>query len=170
MSTESSKITLTIEKPKAEDEGWGDADKPKLADPRLMEQQTGRDFARIRRCSVFAPGAGDSWVQGEIPSLAGPARLWLTFVEQGGGGRFRLAQFSLWAKRSGWDKVAGAMAEIQGDSAADSGSDRFLTWQDDQHETMMFVDEKHPDEFAIAIGDLRLRRLMTSPGTSSHVE
>lgn len=145
-----------------------DADKPKLANPALMESQSGRGPARVRRCSVFTPGTNDKWVPAQIPSLAGPARLWLTFVEQGIGGRFRLAQFSLWAKRDGWDKTAKAMGDILGPSTA--GTDRFMTWQDDQHETMMFVDEKNPDEFAIAIGDLRLRRLLKSPGTSSHIE
>lgn len=145
-----------------------DTDKPKLADPGLLEHRSGRGPARIRRCAVFVPGGNGGWVQGEVPSLAGPARLWLTFVEQGIGGRFRLAQFSLWAKRDGWDKVARSMGDILGASTA--GTDRFLTWQDDLHETMMFVDEKYPDEFAIAVGDLRLRRLLKSPGTSSRIE
>jgi hypothetical protein len=43
---------------------------------------------------------------------------------------------------------------------------RFLGWQDEQHETLMFVDEKYPDEFAVAVGDIRLRKLMKSPGTA----
>ncbi|MDO8607417.1 MAG: hypothetical protein Q7R40_12845 [Phaeospirillum sp.] len=146
-----------------------DADKPKLVNPSLLELQSARGPTRVRRCSVFQPGGGDVWVPGMVPSLAGPARLWLTFVEQGIGGRFRLAQFSLWAKRdNGWDKVAKSMEAIMGASTA--GTDRFLTWQDDQHETMMFIDEKYPDEFAVAIGDLRLRRLLKSPGTSSRPE
>ncbi len=145
-----------------------DSDKPKLANPALMEHQGGRGPTHVRRCSVFAPGGESGWVQGEVPSLAGPARLWLTFVEQGTDGRYRLAQFSLWAKRDGWDKVVKSMTDIHGPCTA--GTDRFLTWQDEQHETMMFVDEKNPDEFAIAIGDLRLRRLLKSPGTFSRIE
>lgn len=143
-----------------------DTDKPRLANPSLLAPQPGR--ARIRRCSVFMSGGDGGWVPGEIPSLAGPAQLWLTFVEQGTGGHFRLARFSLWARLDGWDKVARSMTEIQGPSTA--GTDRFLTWQDDQHETMMFVDAKNPDKFAIAIGDLRLRRLLKSPGTFSRTE
>ena len=145
-----------------------DTDKPKLANPALMEHQGGRSPVRVRRCSVFAPGGDAGWVQATVPSLAGPARLWLTFVEQGTGGRLRLAQLSLWAKRDGWDKVAKAMTDLQGASLA--ASDCFLIWQDDQYETTMFADEKNPDEFAIAIGDTRLRRLLKSPGTFSRPE
>ena len=146
-----------------------DTDKPKLADPALMELQGGRSPVRVRRCSVFAPGSNTAgWVPGTVPSLAGPARLWMTFVEQGTGGRLRLAQLSLWAKRDGWDKVAKSMADLQGASPA--ASERFLTWQDDQYETTMFVDEKNSEEFAIAISDIRLRRLLKYPGTVSRPE
>jgi hypothetical protein len=146
-----------------------DTDKPKLAKPALMEIQGGRGSDRVRRCSVFAPGSdGGGWVQGMVPSLAGPARLWMTFVEQGGGGRLRLAQLSLWAKRDGWDKVAKSMADIQG--ASPTASERFLNWQDDQYETTMFADEKNSEEFAIAISDIRLRRLLKYPGTFSRPE
>lgn len=139
-----------------------DPDKPKFDQPRYMDPPTSRGAVRIRRCAVFAPGPNDVWHLGEVPSLAGPARLWMVFVEQGTGGRFRLAQLSLWAKRDGWDKVAAALAELKGPSTA--GTDRFLSWQDDQFDTTMFVDEKYPDEFAVSVGDVRLRRLMRSPG------
>ncbi|RAU23048.1 hypothetical protein CU669_04975 [Paramagnetospirillum kuznetsovii] len=140
-----------------------DSDKPKLDQPKYMDPPSNRGPVRIRRCAVFAPGDGDVWHLGQVPSLAGPARLWLVFVEQGIGGRFRLAQFSLWAKQDGWDKAAQALIAAQGPSTA--GTDRFLSWQDDQYDTTMFIDEKYPDEFAVAVGDVRLRRLMKSPGS-----
>lgn len=82
-----------------------DADKPKLSEPRLMDNPH-RGSDHVRRCALFAKGADGGWDLASIPTLAGPARLWLTFVEQGGGGRYRLAQLSLWAKMGGWDKVA----------------------------------------------------------------
>jgi hypothetical protein len=145
-----------------------DAEKPRLDQPKFMDPPSNHGPVRVRRCAVFAPGAGDVWHLGQVPSVAGPARLWMIFVEQGIGGRFRLAQFSLWAKLDGWDKIATALIGLQGPSTA--GTDRFLSWQDDQTETTMFIDEKNPDEFAVSVGDVRLRRLLKSPGTNYRSE
>ncbi|CAA7613083.1 conserved exported hypothetical protein [Candidatus Terasakiella magnetica] len=144
-----------------------DADKPRLAEPRLMDSQGGRSNVHIRRCSIFQAEQGDIWSQATIRSVAGPARIWMIFVQQGGIGRFRLAQFSLWAKTDGWDATAKVLSDILGPAAA---IDRLLTWQDDQHDVMMFADEKRSDEFAVAVGDSRLRRLMKSPGNTSRPE
>ncbi|OAN52361.1 hypothetical protein A6A04_01335 [Paramagnetospirillum marisnigri] len=144
-----------------------DPDKPRLEQPKFMDPPSARGPVRIRRCAVFAPGEGERWRLGHIPSLAGPSRLWLVFVEQGIGGRFRLAQLSLWAKRESWDKVARSLGDSLG---AGMATDRLLSWQDDQFETTMFMDEKYPDEFAVSVGDIRLRRLMRSPGTIQRTE
>lgn len=141
-----------------------DGDKPRLANPRMMEQQRGRGADHLRRCSVFADAGGNSWVQANIATAFGEARLWLIFVEQGANGRYRLAQFSLWSKQGNWDKAAGLLKSILGEPA--TLAERFLGWQDEQHDTQMFIDEKNPDEFAVAIGDMRLRKLMKSPGTT----
>ncbi|MBI3446302.1 MAG: hypothetical protein HY055_13335, partial [Magnetospirillum sp.] len=135
-----------------------DTDKPRLARPGLMEQQRGRTADHLRRCSIFADGGDNSWTQANIATAFGPARLWLIFVEQGANGRYRLAQFSLWSKRDNWDKAAGLLKSILGEPA--TLAERYLGWQDEQHETQMFIDEKNPDEFAVAIGDQRLRKLM----------
>jgi len=145
-----------------------DQDKPVLAAPKLMAPQAGRTGGRVRRCSVFAAGPAQAWAQATLPTLAGPARLWLTYVEQGNGGRYRLAQVSLWAKRDSWTVVADRLSAILGEPLA--GSDRFLSWEDEQHDTLMFIDEKQPDEFAVAVGDIRLRKLLKSPGSSVHPE
>ena len=142
-----------------------DSDKPKLAKPRMMEQQRGRGADHLRRCSVFAEGGADGWSLANIPTAFGEARLWMIFVEQGAQGRYRLAQFSLWSRKDNWDKAAGLLGATLGEPATQA--DRFLGWQDDQHETQMFIDEKNPDEFAVAIGDLRLRKLMKSPGITT---
>jgi hypothetical protein len=147
-----------------------DTDKPAVMIPaKLMDPLPGRGSARVRRCSVFQQEPGNIWRQATIPSLAGPARLWLTFVEQGTG-HYRLAQLSLWAKRETWDKVAKTMGDILGPVMGAAEGERFLDWQDEQHDVMMFQDEKNPDEFAIACGDTRLRRLMKSPGSPARIE
>ncbi len=141
-----------------------DADKPRLANPGLMKPQRGRGADHVRRCSVFADDGTDNWVQAGVATVFGEARLWLIFVEHGAQGRYRLAQLSLWAKSTDWDKAAGLLGAMLG--APSTKAPRFLGWQDEQHETLVFIDEKYPDEFAIAVGDIRLRKLMKSPGTA----
>jgi hypothetical protein len=139
-----------------------DEDAPKLADPLLLKRQGGRDSARVRLCTVVTPGPGPGWEQSSLPTLAGPARVWLLFVEQGNG-RHRLARISLWAGRDGWDRVASALGQVLGPPS--TSGDRLLSWEDEQHETLMFLDPKDPKEFAVAVADLRLRKLLKSPGT-----
>ncbi|CAA7621268.1 hypothetical protein [Magnetospirillum sp. SS-4] len=140
-----------------------DVDKPRLEPARILEPQSGRGSARVRRCSVFAPAAGgEVWTQAAIATLAGPARLWLVFVEQGAGGRFNLVQVRLSAARDQWDRIAAALGGTLGPGAADGS--RYLSWVDSRHETLMFVDGKHPSEFKIVVDDVRLRRLLRSPG------
>lgn len=141
-----------------------DTDKPRLARPGLMAQQRGRGADHVRRCALFVDDGTGAWVQAARDTAFGPARLWLIFVEQGASGRYRLAQLSLWAKTSEWDRAARVLGDLLGPPAAKA--EGLLTWLDEPHETMMFVDEKYPDEFAVAVGDVRLRRLMKSPGTS----
>ncbi|CCG42609.1 conserved exported hypothetical protein [Magnetospirillum molischianum DSM 120] len=138
---------------------------PKLADPQLLKRHNSRDPSRVKFCTIIAPGSEAGWELASIPSLAGPARLWLLFVEQGGGGRHRLARVSLWAHRDGWDKVASTLTDLLGQP--DAGGDSLLIWEDEQHETLMFLDPKSPDEFAVAVADLRLRKLLKSPGLSN---
>jgi len=142
-----------------------DEDVPKLADPLLLKRQNSRDSTRVKLCTILAPGSGAGWELSSIPSLAGPARMWMLFVEQGGGGRHRLARVSLWAHRDGWDRVATALTELLGQP--DAGGDSLLIWEDEQHETLMFLDPKSLDEFAVAVADLRLRKLLKSPGFSN---
>lgn len=144
----------------------GDDNMPRLADPTLLEPLTGRASGRIRFCTVVALAEGSTtrWSQAEIPSLAGPARLWLVLVEQGGGGRYRLARVSLWAGRDAWDKVVEAVTALLGPPSA--GGAQMLGWEDAQHETLMFLDPKDPDSFAIAVADLHLRKLLRSPGAA----
>ncbi|EME70405.1 hypothetical protein H261_08783 [Paramagnetospirillum caucaseum] len=141
-----------------------DTDKPSLANPGQMKPQRSRGADHVRRCSVFADDGGDSWRQAGVATVFGEARLWLIFIEHGAQGRYRLAQLSLWAKAGEWDKAAGLLGALLGEPS--TRASRFLGWQDEQHETLMFIDEKHPDEFAVAIGDIRLRKLMKSPGTA----
>ncbi len=145
-----------------------DADKPKLAEPRLLELRHGRSGLHVRRCTVLAPGANGAWELSPVPTLAGPTRLWLLFVEQGGGGRYRLAQISLWAKVDAWNKVAAKLSEALGPAMA--FTDSFLNWEDEQSETLMFVDRKRPGEFAVSVGDVRLRKLIRSPGPITRPE
>lgn len=140
-----------------------DTDKPKLANPGLMAQQRGRGADHVRRCALFVDDGTGTWVQAARDTAFGPARLWLIFVEQGASGRYRLAQLGLWAKTSEWDKAAKLLGDVLGPPAA--RAEGLYTWMDEQHETLMFVDEKYPDEFAVAVGDIRLRKLMKSPGT-----
>jgi hypothetical protein len=142
-----------------------DPDKPRLANPGLMQAQRSRGADHVRRCAVFADDGKGNWAIAGVPTVLGEARLWLIFVEQGAQGRYRLAQFSLWGRNSEWDKAAGLLGAMLGDPS--TRADRFLGWMDDQHETLMFIDEKYPDEFAIAVGDVRLRKLMKSPGTAT---
>jgi hypothetical protein len=143
-----------------------DTDKPRMTQSQVLDSQPSRGPARVRRCAVLAPLAEPSglWDMGTIPTVAGPARLWLVFVEQGIGGRFRLAQLRFSAGRENWDKTATALAEVLGPGAA--AKSRYISWQDSQHETLVFVDEKYPAEFNIVIDDLKLRRLLRSPGSS----
>lgn len=141
-----------------------DTDKPRLANPGLMKTQRSRGADHVRRCAVFADDGTDTWSIAGVPTALGDARLWLIFVEQGAQGRYRLAQFSLWGRNSEWDKAAGLLGALLGEPS--TRGHRFLGWQDEQHETLMFVDEKYPDEFAVAVGDIRLRKLMKSPGTA----
>ena len=142
-----------------------DTDKPRLANPGLMQAQRSRGSDHVRRCSVFADDGKDNWALAGIPTVFGPARLWLIFVEHGAQGRYRLAQFSLWAKVGDWDKAAGLLGAMLGEPSTKAA--RFLGWQDEQHETLMFIDDKYPDEFAVAVGDVRLRKLMKSPGSAT---
>jgi len=142
----------------------GDEEVPRLADPTLLKPLTGRASGRIRVCTVIAPGetASARWEQGTVSTLAGPARLWLVLVEQGGSGRYRLARVSLWASRAAWDKVVEVLTSTLGLPSA--GGAQMFGWDDGQHETLMFLDPKDPDDLAIAVADLRLRKLMKSPG------
>lgn len=140
-----------------------DTDKPRLAKPGLMTQQRSRGADHVRRCALFVDDGTGTWTQATRDTVFGPARLWLIFVEQGSPGRHRLAQLSLWAKTAEWDKAAGLLGALLGEPS--TRADRLLGLQDEQHETLMFIDEKFPDEFAVAIGDVRLRKLMKSPGT-----
>lgn len=141
-----------------------DADKPKLANPGLMAQQRGRGSDHVRRCALFGDDGTGTWVQATRDTAFGPARLWLVFVEQGLSGRYRLAQLGLWAKTTEWDKAAKLLGDVLG--PPDARAEGLLTWIDDHQETTLFVDEKYPDEFVAAVGDIRLRKLMKSPGTS----
>lgn len=141
-----------------------DTDKPRLANPGLMTQQRARGADHVRRCALFVDDGTGTWRQATRDTAFGPARLWLIFVEQGAPGRYRLAQLSLWAKTAEWDKAAGLLGAMLGEPP--TRADRLLGWQDEQHETLMFIDEKFPDEFAVAIGDVRLRKLMKSPGAA----
>jgi hypothetical protein len=141
-----------------------DADKPRLANPGLMTVQRSRGADHVRRCSIFADDGTGAWSQVGVTTAIGEARLWLIFIEHGAQGRYRLAQFSLWANTSSWDKAAGLLGAMLGPPATQAKS--FLGWQDEQHETQMFIDERRPDEFAVAVGDLRLRKLMKSPGAA----
>ncbi|ARJ64962.1 hypothetical protein WV31_04400 [Magnetospirillum sp. ME-1] len=141
-----------------------DTDKPRLANPGLMKAQRSRGADHVRRCAVFADDGTGTWSIAGVPTALGEARLWLIFVEQGAQGRYRLAQFSLWGRNAEWDKAAGLLGAMLGEPSA--RGHQLLGWRDEQHETLMFVDEKYPDEFAVAVGDLRLRKLMRSPGTA----
>ncbi len=141
-----------------------DTDKPRLANPGMMKAQRSRGADHVRRCSVFVDDGTDNWGQASVSSAFGPARLWLIFVANGAQGRYRLAQFSLWAKSGDWDKAAGLLGTMLGEPSTKAV--HFLGWQDEQHETLMFIDEKYPDEFAVAVGDIRLRKLMKSPGAA----
>lgn len=141
-----------------------DTDKPPLANPGLMKAQRSRGSDHVRRCSVFTDDGKGIWQQAQVKTALGGARMWLIFIEHGAQGRYRLAQFSLWANNSEWDKAAGLLGSMLGLPATQAKT--FLGWQDEQHETLMFIDEKYPDEFAVAVGDIRLRKLMKSPGTS----
>jgi hypothetical protein len=145
-----------------------DSDKPALEQPRILEAQPGRGPVRVRRCSVFADTGKGGWGLSPVVTLAGPARLWLVFVEQGLGGRFRLAQLRLAAGRDHWVRAATALGETLGPGAV--GGSRYVSWQDSQHETLMFVDDKYPSEFKIVIDDLRLRRLLRSPGAMPNID
>lgn len=143
----------------------GDEDSPPLADPTLVQSQTGRAPGRVRFCTVVTTAdtnAGSPWDQARIASLAGPARLWLVLVEQGGSGHYRLARVSLWANRTAWDKVAEALKDTLG--PATTSGPQLLGWEDGQHETLMFLDPKDQDDFALSVSDLRLRKLLKSPG------
>ncbi|KIL97464.1 hypothetical protein CCC_00525 [Paramagnetospirillum magnetotacticum MS-1] len=142
-----------------------DVEKPRLANPGLMQAQRSRGADHVRRCAVFVDDGKGVWSLAGVPTVFGDARLWLIFVEQGSQGRYRLAQFSLWGRNSEWDKAAGLLGSMLGEPATQA--DRMLGWKDEQHETLMFIDDKYPDEFAIAVGDVRLRKLMRSPGTSN---
>ena len=141
-----------------------DTDKPRLANPGLMQPQRSRGADHVRRCSVFADDGKDNWVVAGVATVFGEARLWLIFVEQGAQGRYRLAQLSLWGRNSEWNKAAGLLGAMLGEPS--TKAERVLGWMDEQYETLMFIDEKYPDEFAVAIGDIRLRKLMKSPGTA----
>jgi hypothetical protein len=142
-----------------------DMEKPRLANPGLMQAQRSRGADHVRRCAVFADDGKGVWSLAGVPTAFGEARLWLIFVEQGSQGRYRLAQFSLWGRNAEWDKAAGLLGAMLGEPT--TRAERMLGWKDEQHETLMFIDDKYPDEFAIAVGDIRLRKLMRSPGTSS---
>ncbi|BAE53019.1 hypothetical protein amb4215 [Paramagnetospirillum magneticum AMB-1] len=142
-----------------------DLEKPKLANPGLMQAQRSRGADHVRRCAVFADDGNGTWALAGVPTVFGEARLWLIFVEQGSQGRYRLAQFSLWGRNSEWDKAAGLLGAMLGQPGTQA--ERMLGWKDEQHETLMFIDDKYPDQFAIAVGDVRLRKLMRSPGTSN---
>lgn len=139
-----------------------DTDKPRLANPALLRPRKTRDD-HVRLCSVFV-AEGETWRQAEVGTAFGPARPWLTFVEIGSPGHYRLAQVSLWGRNADWDKAAGQLRDMLGEPT--TRADHFLGWQDAQNETMMFNDERHPDEFAVAVADIRLRKLLKSPGAA----
>jgi hypothetical protein len=144
-----------------------DDDKPKLAQRDVLAPQPGRS-GRVRRCALFTDSGNGTWALGTMPTVGGPARLWLLFVENGGAGRYRLAQVSLWAKRDGWDKVVATLNASLG--PATNGSEIFQIWTSDLEETLLFFDDRHLDEFVVAIADTRLRKLMKSPGLPGRQE
>jgi hypothetical protein len=136
-----------------------DDDKPAIAERSLLDPQAGK-ATRTRRCGMFGTDDNGAWSQLPVNTVGGPARLWLLFVESGGIGHYRLAQTNLWLKRAAWDKVAAALTANLG--APSGGSNRFLTWTDDQRETLMFLDEKRSEEFAVFVSDQRLHKLLRS--------
>jgi hypothetical protein len=139
-----------------------DGDKPRLADATLLRPSKGRG-ERVRLCTILVE-RGDSWQSAEVATAFGTARQWLTFVEFGPSGRYRLAQISLWGRLDDWDRAAALLQDRLGEPS--TRAEHFLGWRDAQHEAMMFGDEKHPDEFAVAVADIRLRKLLKSPGAA----
>jgi hypothetical protein len=141
-----------------------DTEHPPLADPALVRAREGLGGTHLKLCTVIAPAGGHAWDTASMTTLAGPARVWLLFVEQGGNGsgHYRLARVSLWAQNGGWDRVAEALGTALGAPAV--GTNRLLSWEDGRQETLMFEDTAARGGFAVSVTDLRLRRLLKSPG------
>jgi hypothetical protein len=141
-----------------------DSEHPPLADPGLVRAREGLPGGHLKLCTVIAAAGVKGWDRVSVPSLAGPAKVWLLFVEQGGNGsgRYRLARVSLWAGVEDWDRVVTALRGALGAPAINEA--RLVSWEDGRQETLMFVDARGQDGFAVSVTDLRLRRLLKSPG------